>query len=149
MQRLRTHKRYIPPLPPSKAAAQFSGDLEVDPSDEATVSPMVNPEEQEMVRKKILDSQYKCFEKMNRQPPYNKTGRTSSRSRTSAAPRLPLFRRSSVLQPQLGRLAVLGRHASGHLRLSELPKLLRGLRPHRSAVTGDAALLNRGERLCA
>lgn len=101
-------------MPPSKAAAQFSGDLEVDPSDEATVSPMVNPEEQEMVRKKILDSQYKCFEKMNRQPPYNKTGRRhtrtgrSSRSRTSASPRLTLFRRSSVLQPQLGRMAVLG-----------------------------------------
>nr|FAA00373.1 TPA: calcitonin receptor [Tetraodon nigroviridis] len=57
-----------------KAAAQFSGDLEVDSVDEATVSPMVNPEEQEMVRKKILDSQYKCFEKMNRHPAYNKTG---------------------------------------------------------------------------
>lgn len=62
-------------MPSMKAAAQFSADLEVDPSDEATVSPMVNPEEQEMVRKNILDSQYKCFEKMNRQPPYNKTGR--------------------------------------------------------------------------
>lgn len=47
----------------------------MDSSDEATVSPMVNPEEQEMVRKKILDSQYKCFEKMNRHPAYNKTGR--------------------------------------------------------------------------
>ncbi|XP_029700367.1 calcitonin receptor isoform X1 [Takifugu rubripes] len=63
-----------------KAAAQFSADLEVDPSDEATVSPMVNPEEQEMVRKKILDSQYKCFEKMNRQPPYNKTAPYCSRN---------------------------------------------------------------------
>lgn len=73
-------------MPSMKAAAQFSADLEVDPSDEATVSPMVNPEEQEMVRKKILDSQYKCFEKMNRQPPYNKTGR--HRKRRSSTPLL-------------------------------------------------------------
>lgn len=58
-----------------KAATQLSGDTEVEPADEATVSPMVNPEEQEIVRKKILDSQYKCFEKMNRNPPYNKSGR--------------------------------------------------------------------------
>ncbi|XP_045915119.1 calcitonin gene-related peptide type 1 receptor [Micropterus dolomieu] len=57
-----------------KAATQLSGDTEVEPADEATVSPMVNPEEQEIVRKKILDSQYKCFEKMNRNPPYNKSG---------------------------------------------------------------------------
>lgn len=53
-----------------KAAAQLSGDTEVQPIDEATVSPIINPEE----RKKILDSQYKCFEKMNRDPPYNKSG---------------------------------------------------------------------------
>ncbi|TKS88548.1 Calcitonin receptor [Collichthys lucidus] len=46
-----------------------------DPTvDEVTVGPMVNPEEQEIERKKILDSQYKCFEKMNRDPPYNKSG---------------------------------------------------------------------------
>lgn len=118
-------------MPSLKAAAQFSGDMEVGPSDEATVSPMVNPEEQEMVRKKILDSQYKCFEKMNRQPPYNKTGRRRKRrrspSRTSCSPHLTLLRHSAVLQPQLGWMAVLGRHAGGHLRLSKLPKLLCGL----------------------
>lgn len=57
-----------------KAAAQLSGDIQVQLADEATVSPTVNPEEQEMVRKKILDSQYKCFEKMNRDTPYNKSG---------------------------------------------------------------------------
>nr|XP_046274161.1 uncharacterized protein calcr isoform X4 [Scatophagus argus] len=63
-----------------KAATQLSGDTEVEPGDEATVSPMVNPEEQEIVRKKILDSQYKCFEKMNRDLPYNKTGLYCSRN---------------------------------------------------------------------
>ncbi|XP_070840424.1 calcitonin gene-related peptide type 1 receptor isoform X2 [Chaetodon trifascialis] len=63
-----------------KAAAQLSGDTEVEPVEEATVSPMVNPEEQEVVRKKILDSQYKCFEKMNRDLPYNKSGLFCSRN---------------------------------------------------------------------
>ncbi|XP_050922100.1 calcitonin gene-related peptide type 1 receptor isoform X2 [Lates calcarifer] len=63
-----------------KAAAQFSGDTEVQPIDEATVSPPVNPEEHEIVRKKILDSQYRCFEKMNRDPPYNKSGLHCSRN---------------------------------------------------------------------
>lgn len=57
-----------------KAAAQFSGDTEVQPIEEATASPTVNQEEQEIVRRKILDSQYKCFEKMNRDSPYNKSG---------------------------------------------------------------------------
>lgn len=57
-----------------KAAAQFSRDTEVNGADEATVSPTANREQQEIVRKKILDNQYKCFEKMNRDPPYNKSG---------------------------------------------------------------------------
>ncbi|KAK2830252.1 hypothetical protein Q5P01_018183 [Channa striata] len=63
-----------------RAAAQLSGETEVEPIDEATVSPIINPEEQEIVRKKILDSQYKCFEKMNRDPPYNKSGLHCSRN---------------------------------------------------------------------
>ncbi|CAJ1083916.1 calcitonin gene-related peptide type 1 receptor [Xyrichtys novacula] len=63
-----------------RAAAQLSGDAEVELSDEATVSPMVNPEEQEIARKKILDNQYKCFEKMNRDLPYNKSGLYCSRN---------------------------------------------------------------------
>ncbi|XP_019118178.1 calcitonin gene-related peptide type 1 receptor isoform X2 [Larimichthys crocea] len=54
--------------------SKHSEGVEEDPVDEVTVSPMVNPEEQEIERKKILDSQYKCFEKMNRDPPYNKSG---------------------------------------------------------------------------
>ncbi|XP_068603665.1 calcitonin gene-related peptide type 1 receptor [Brachionichthys hirsutus] len=62
------------------AAAQLSADAGVEPADEATVSPMVNPVQQEIVRKKILDSQYKCFEKMNRDPPHNKTGLHCSRN---------------------------------------------------------------------
>lgn len=61
-----------------KAAAQLSGDAEADPANEATASPMVNPEEDKIERKKILDSQYKCFEKMNRDLPYNKSGRGSN-----------------------------------------------------------------------
>uniref|UniRef100_A0A3B4ZRE7 Calcitonin gene-related peptide type 1 receptor n=1 Tax=Stegastes partitus TaxID=144197 RepID=A0A3B4ZRE7_9TELE len=63
-----------------KAAAQFSRDAEVESTNEATVSPLVNREEQERVRKKILDSQYKCFEKMNRDSPYNKSGLYCSRN---------------------------------------------------------------------
>lgn len=46
----------------------------MEAADEATASPLVNREEQEIVRKKILDNQYKCFEKMNRDLPYNKSG---------------------------------------------------------------------------
>lgn len=89
-----------------KAAAQFSADLEVDASDEATVSPMVNPEEQEMVRKKILDSQYKCFEKMNRQPPYNKTGRRWKR-RPPHPPDFP-FSSFNCVPPQRRTAAATG-----------------------------------------
>ncbi|XP_034747372.1 calcitonin gene-related peptide type 1 receptor isoform X3 [Etheostoma cragini] len=63
-----------------KAASHLSGDTEVDSADETTVSPLVNPEEQEIVRKKILDSQYKCFEKINRDAPYNKSGLHCSRN---------------------------------------------------------------------
>uniref|UniRef100_A0A3Q3CX42 Calcitonin gene-related peptide type 1 receptor n=1 Tax=Haplochromis burtoni TaxID=8153 RepID=A0A3Q3CX42_HAPBU len=63
-----------------KAAAQFSRDTEVNGADEATVSPTANREQQEIVRKKILDNQYKCFEKMNRDPPYNKSGLYCSRN---------------------------------------------------------------------
>nr|XP_020469780.1 calcitonin receptor isoform X1 [Monopterus albus] len=57
-----------------RAGAQVSGNTEVESADEATVSPMVNPKEQEIMRNKILDNQYKCFEKMNRDPPNNKSG---------------------------------------------------------------------------
>ncbi|XP_069550660.1 calcitonin gene-related peptide type 1 receptor isoform X4 [Brachyistius frenatus] len=63
-----------------KVAAQFSRDPEVESANEATISPMVNREEQEIVGKKILDSQYKCFEKMNRDSPYNKSGLFCSRN---------------------------------------------------------------------
>ncbi|XP_058475536.1 calcitonin gene-related peptide type 1 receptor [Solea solea] len=63
-----------------KAAAQLSGDIEVQPADEATVSPAVHRKEQEIERKKILDSQYKCFEKMNRDAAYNKSGLYCSRN---------------------------------------------------------------------
>ncbi|XP_047461761.1 calcitonin gene-related peptide type 1 receptor isoform X2 [Mugil cephalus] len=59
-----------------KAAAQFSRDNEVESTSEATV----NPEDGEIGRKKILDRQYKCFEKMNRDPPYNKSGLYCSRN---------------------------------------------------------------------
>jgi len=35
-------------------------------------------EEKKRTTKMILDAQYKCFEKMNRDPPYNKTGRPAA-----------------------------------------------------------------------
>ena len=46
----------------------------MEPSSEATVSPEDNQQELEAVQKKILDNQYKCFERMKRDPPYNKSG---------------------------------------------------------------------------
>lgn len=114
-----------------KAAAQFSEDMEIESSDEATVSSMVNLEEQEIMRKKILDSQYKCFEKMNRDPPYNKSGSPDethpgfqvrfSHSQSFNASVCWCCR--SVLQSELGWLAVLGRHSSGNVRYAKLPKL--------------------------
>ncbi|KAF3833758.1 hypothetical protein F7725_024962 [Dissostichus mawsoni] len=63
-----------------KAAAQLSGETEILTAEEATVGPMVNPEEQEVVRKKILDSQYNCIERMRRDAPYNKSAQHCSRN---------------------------------------------------------------------
>ncbi|XP_034096749.1 calcitonin gene-related peptide type 1 receptor isoform X1 [Gymnodraco acuticeps] len=63
-----------------KAAAQLSGETEILTAEEATVGPMVNPEEQEVVRKKILDSQYNCIERMRRDTPYNKSAQHCSRN---------------------------------------------------------------------
>ncbi|XP_028278741.1 calcitonin gene-related peptide type 1 receptor isoform X2 [Parambassis ranga] len=63
-----------------KAAAQFSRNAEIEAINEVTLSPMMNREKQEIVTKKILDSQYKCFEKINRDTPYNKSGVYCSRN---------------------------------------------------------------------
>ncbi|KAM3858431.1 calcitonin gene-related peptide type 1 receptor [Diretmus argenteus] len=63
-----------------KAVPQLTADPAVEPTTEAKVSHMVNAEEEEIIRKKILDSQYKCFEKMHRDPPYNKSGLYCSRN---------------------------------------------------------------------
>uniref|UniRef100_A0A3P9I0B8 Calcitonin gene-related peptide type 1 receptor n=1 Tax=Oryzias latipes TaxID=8090 RepID=A0A3P9I0B8_ORYLA len=60
--------------------AQFSRDPEVEPTNEPTASPEDNQKEKELVRKRILDNQYKCFEKMHRDPPYNKSGPFCSRN---------------------------------------------------------------------
>lgn len=57
-----------------KAAAQLSRDTEAELTNEATVNPLINQEEKDIATKKIIDSQYKCFEKINRDPPYNKSG---------------------------------------------------------------------------
>ncbi|XP_015231937.1 PREDICTED: calcitonin receptor [Cyprinodon variegatus] len=62
------------------ATAQFSRDPEVELITEATESPEVQHKDREIERKKILDNQYKCFEKMNRDPPYNKSGLYCSRN---------------------------------------------------------------------
>lgn len=100
----------------------------------ATASPLVNPKEQEVVDKNILDQQYKCFERMNRAPQYNKTGGRRRHlpplgRHLHAVPRAQVdwcvscLRRRSLLQPQLGRLVVLGRHSGRNLHLPELPQL--------------------------
>ncbi|KAK2886996.1 hypothetical protein Q8A67_015224 [Cirrhinus molitorella] len=47
-------------------------ETEMDPTAESQVSPVVTQKAEE--RKKIIDGQYKCFEKMNRDQPYNKSG---------------------------------------------------------------------------
>lgn len=56
------------------SAAQLSLDGGVGGAEEATASPLVNLKEHEVAHKKILDNQYKCFERMNREPQYNKSG---------------------------------------------------------------------------
>ncbi|XP_051728167.1 calcitonin gene-related peptide type 1 receptor isoform X1 [Ctenopharyngodon idella] len=47
-------------------------ETDMDPTAESQVSPVVTQKAEE--RKKIIDGQYKCFEKMNRDQPYNKSG---------------------------------------------------------------------------
>ncbi|XP_052388431.1 calcitonin gene-related peptide type 1 receptor [Carassius gibelio] len=47
-------------------------ETEMDPTAESQVSPVVTQKVEE--RKKIINGQYKCFEKMNRDQPYNKSG---------------------------------------------------------------------------
>lgn len=72
---------------------------------------------------KLLENEYKCLLKMSREAPGNKSGLfwTPEGScwcdvflKLCRCCRLPL-------QPQLGRLVVLGRHPSGDPRLSKLP----------------------------
>lgn len=58
-----------------------------------------------MVRKKILDSQYKCFEKMNRHPAYNKTGR---RHTWKSPSRFPPFSVFTSVPPQVPTAAATG-----------------------------------------
>ncbi|TRZ01832.1 hypothetical protein DNTS_004274 [Danionella cerebrum] len=50
----------------------LEAEAEMDPTAESQVSPVVTQKAEE--RKKIIDGQYKCFEKMNRDQPYNKSG---------------------------------------------------------------------------
>ncbi|XP_073677890.1 calcitonin gene-related peptide type 1 receptor [Garra rufa] len=53
-------------------------ETEMDPTAESQVSPIVTQKAEE--RKKIIDGQYKCFEKMNRDQPYNKSGSYCNRT---------------------------------------------------------------------
>ncbi|XP_061112497.1 calcitonin gene-related peptide type 1 receptor isoform X2 [Conger conger] len=55
-----------------KTVTRSSSEAVAGPTIEALVSPVVTQKAEE--RKKIIDGQYKCFEKMNRDRPYNKTG---------------------------------------------------------------------------
>ena len=43
-----------------------------EPTSESRMSPMATQKEEES--KKIIDGQYKCFEKMHRDQPYNRSG---------------------------------------------------------------------------
>lgn len=105
------------------------------------VAPQEPPGEQQMVppsasftqlcltclsqKLKLLEDEYKCLLKMNRDAPANKSGADDllePRMKLLAWDVLtPRWCHRLVLQPQLGRLVVLGRHASGDRRLSELP----------------------------
>ncbi|KAK7898782.1 hypothetical protein WMY93_019635 [Mugilogobius chulae] len=66
-----------------RTAAQLSADVDID-STHASVSvssvSSVQAEDEALVRRKILDNQYKCFEKMHRDPAYNSTGPYCSRN---------------------------------------------------------------------
>lgn len=55
-----------------KGSVHDEMDLEADTTAETLVSPVETQKAEE--RKKIIDGQYKCFEKMNRDQPYNKSG---------------------------------------------------------------------------
>ncbi|KAG7458189.1 hypothetical protein MATL_G00235510 [Megalops atlanticus] len=55
-----------------RVTTQGSSEANAEPTIEALVSPVVTQKVEE--RKKIIDGQYKCFEKMNRDLPYNKSG---------------------------------------------------------------------------
>ena len=46
----------------------------VEPSADPRAGRVADTEEEGRIRKMILDGQYKCFEKMNRDPAYNQTG---------------------------------------------------------------------------
>ncbi|CAL8364071.1 unnamed protein product [Arctogadus glacialis] len=52
----------------------------VEPSADPRAGRVADTEEEGRIRKMILDGQYKCFEKMNRDPAYNKTGHFCSRN---------------------------------------------------------------------
>ncbi|XP_056438974.1 uncharacterized protein calcr isoform X2 [Gadus chalcogrammus] len=52
----------------------------VEPSADPREGRVADTEEEGRIRKMILDGQYKCFEKMNRDPAYNKTGHFCSRN---------------------------------------------------------------------
>ncbi|XP_059899251.1 calcitonin gene-related peptide type 1 receptor [Gadus macrocephalus] len=51
-----------------------------EPSADPRAGQVADTEEEGRARKMILDGQYKCFEKMNRDPAYNKTGHFCSRN---------------------------------------------------------------------
>ncbi|XP_072303407.1 calcitonin gene-related peptide type 1 receptor [Eucyclogobius newberryi] len=56
-----------------RTAARLSADVDIDAT-HASLSPSAHSEDETLVRRKILDKQYKCFEKMHRDPAYNSTG---------------------------------------------------------------------------
>ncbi|KAK0141710.1 Calcitonin receptor [Merluccius polli] len=63
-----------------KPTRQQSEAVEPESTTDPKVGLFADTVENERTRKMILDSQYKCFEKMNRDPAYNKTGPFCSRN---------------------------------------------------------------------
>lgn len=51
-----------------------------------TLEPVVT--ENSVIRQKIIDSQFKCYERMNRAPPYKKKGKKVFKKSVCVLPRL-------------------------------------------------------------
>ncbi|MBN3298019.1 CALCR protein, partial [Amia calva] len=67
-----TYRDVLTSEPVNRTTPSCTTETYTEPTIEMVVTPVVNQKDEE--RQKIIDAQYKCFEKMYRDPPYNKTG---------------------------------------------------------------------------